>query len=199
MKRSAPAALRNRAPILEVLRELLGPSSRVLEVGSGTGEHADFFTESMPGWIWQPADVDAANVESVEAYRFEARRQNFLAPVLFDARSPAWPVDRADAVVSANVIHISPWSVALGLFDGAARVLEAGGLLVLYGPFRFSGSFTAESNAAFDARLRAEDPEWGVRDMEDIKRETDARGFEAPNVFPMPANNHVLAFRRRSA
>lgn len=197
VKRSAPAALRNRAPIFEVLSGLLPSSSRVLEVGSGTGQHADFFTGLAPGWIWQAADVDDSNVASTEAYRAEAGRPNFLAPVRLDARDAEWPVGRVDAVFSANVIHISPWSVALGLFDGAARVLSPTGLLVLYGPFRFSGGFTAESNAAFDGNLRGENPSWGVRDVDDIARETSLRGFGAPIAVPMPANNHVLAFAAR--
>lgn len=201
MKRSAPAALRNRAPILEVLKDVLGPEARVLEVASGTGEHADFFTQSVTGWIWQPTDVDAANLASIEAYRMEAARQNFLPASKLDAAGSDWPVTRYDAVFSANMIHIAPWPVALGLFAGAAQVLESAGALVLYGPFRFSGAFTAESNAAFDARLRGEDPTWGVRDLNDIQRETSARGFEPARVIPMPANNHVLVFplRRREA
>lgn len=196
MKRSAAAALRNRAPILDVLRELLGPTSRVLEVGSGTGQHAEFFTDAMPDWTWQPTDLDAANLASIDAYREETGRKNFLAARRLDAKSADWPGERYDAVFSANVIHIAPWPVAIGLFDGAARVLEAPGLLVLYGPFRFSGKFTAESNAAFDARLHGENAAWGVRDVDDLQKEALARGFEPPRIVTMPANNHVLAFRR---
>jgi SAM-dependent methyltransferase len=196
MKRNAPAALRNRAPILEVLRGLFESESRVLEVGSGTGQHADFFTENMPEWRWQPTDLDDANLASIDGYRQDAGRDNFLPPMRLDARGTEWPADRYDAVFSANMIHIAPWSVALGLFQGAERVLEPTGLLVLYGPFRFSGDFTAESNAAFDARLRGDDPEWGVRDLDDIRRETAVRGFVPPRIFAMPANNHVLVFGR---
>jgi SAM-dependent methyltransferase len=196
MKRSAPAALRNREPILDVLRELLEPTSRVLELGSGTGQHADFFTGSMPGWTWQPSDMDDANIASIEAYRAESARENFLPARKLDARDPVWPLEGCDAVFSANMIHISPWSVALGLFAGAARILGPQGLFVLYGPFRFSGKFTAASNAAFDARLRGDDPSWGVRDVGDIVRETSALGFADPRIIPMPANNHVLCFAR---
>jgi SAM-dependent methyltransferase len=199
MKRSAPAALRNRAPIFEVLRELIGPTGHVLEVGSGTGQHADFFTEHAPGWRWQPTDLDAANLASIEAYRTEAGRQNFLPALRLDARGTDWPRERYDAVFSANMIHIAPWPATLGLLTGAARVLAPSGVLVLYGPFRFSGAFTADSNAAFDARLRGEDPTWGVRDLDDLLREALSRGFAAPRVFPMPANNHVLAFTIASA
>lgn len=196
MKRSAPAALRNRAPILAVLEDLLGPAARVLEIASGTGQHADFLTEHAAGWIWQPTDVDDANLASIEAYRTEAARENFLPAVKLDAAGTNWPEAIYDAVFSANMIHITPWSVALGLFSGASRVLKPTGALILYGPFRFSGALTAESNAAFDARLRDEDPRWGVRDLDDIQRETGIRGFESPRIIPMPANNHVLAFRR---
>lgn len=198
MKRNAPAALRNRAPILEALRGIFRPQSRVLEVGSGTGQHADYFTENVPGWRWQPTDLDHANLASIAAYRTDAGRENFMSPVLLDTRSTEWPSGPYDAVFSANMIHIAPWPVALGLFAGAARVLEPVGMLVLYGPFRFSGRFTSESNAAFDARLRGDDPEWGVRDLDDIRRETLACGFEPPRIFEMPANNHVLAFVRGS-
>jgi SAM-dependent methyltransferase len=170
----------------------------VLEVGSGTGQHAQFFTENMPGWTWQPTDLDPANLDSIEAHRAEVSRDNFLPAVRLDASGSEWPSVSSDydAVFSANVIHISPWDVGVGLIAGAARVLKPDGLFLLYGPFRFSGVFTADSNAAFDARLRGEDPSWGVRDVDDIRREADARGFLAPRVVPMPANNHVLVFGR---
>jgi SAM-dependent methyltransferase len=196
MKRSAPASLRNRAPILDALRALIAPDSRILEVGSGTGQHADFFTENMSSWIWQPTDLDDSNLASIEAYRVEAGRANFLRPLRLDASGADWPRDPYDAVFSANMIHIAPWPVAIGLLEGASRALGPSGLLLLYGPFRFSGEFTAESNAAFDARLRSEDAAWGVRDIDDILREALARGFDVPRIIPMPANNHVLAFAR---
>jgi SAM-dependent methyltransferase len=196
MKKSAPAALRNRAPILAALREILGATARILEIGSGTGQHADFFTENMPGWMWRPTDLDDENRASVDAYRAEAGRANLLPALRLDVRQPEWPLERYDVVFSANVIHIAPWEVALAIVDGAARVLVPGGRLVFYGPFRFSGAFTAESNAAFDARLRGEDPAWGVRDLDDLRREAQARGFGAPRIVPMPANNHVIVFER---
>jgi len=199
MKRSAPAALRNCAPILDVLRGLFGPAPRVLEVGSGTGQHADFFTEAMPGWVWQPTEVDDASLASIEAYRHDGGRRNFLPARKLDVRTDDWPAERYDAVFCANVIHIAPWDVAIGLIDGAGRVLGPSGILVLYGPFRFSGTFTADSNAAFDARLRSEDAAWGVRDVDDLSKEARARGFDAPRIVAMPANNNVLAFARARA
>jgi len=175
-----------------VIRELLGASSRVLEVGSGTGQHAEYFTEQMPEWRWQPTDVDEANLASIEAHRLEANRENFLPALRLDASGSDWPAERYDAVFSANVTHIAPWAVARGLVSGAAHVLEPSGTLILYGPFRFSGMFTAESNAAFDARLRSENSTWGVRDVDDIRREATACGFESHRIVSMPANNHVL-------
>jgi len=198
MKRTATAAGRNREPILQALRDVLAPEARILEVGSGTGQHAQFFTEHMPGWLWQPTDRDDASLASIEAHRAEVGRGNFLPALRLDAAGAEWPnvPGGYDAVFSANVIHISPWSVGVGLIDGASRVLSPEGLLILYGPFRFSGEFTAESNAAFDARLRGEDPSWGVRDVDDIRREAAGRGFLAPRVVPMPANNHVMVFGR---
>jgi SAM-dependent methyltransferase len=175
---------------------VLPPVCTVLEVGSGTGQHSDFFTEQVPGWRWQPTDLDAENLACIAAYRADTDRENFLPPLRLDATSDDWPEGPYDAVFSANMIHIAPWGAALGLFEGAERVLGPEGLLVLYGPFRFSGTFTAESNAAFDARLRSEDPTWGVRDLDDLRRETGARGFAAPTILGMPANNHVLVFAR---
>src|SRR6185436_19024134 len=154
-----------RAPILQVLRGVLSAECDVLEVGSGTGQHADFFTEHVTGWRWQPTDLDDDNLACIAAYRSDAGRPNFLSPLRLDVTSDGWPAGPYDAVFSANMIHISPWAAAVGLFAGAERVLGPEGLLILYGPFRFSGSFTAESNAAFDARLRGEDPAWGVRDL----------------------------------
>ncbi len=169
----------------------------MLEVASGTGQHAAFMTEKMPGWIWQPTELDDRNLASIEAYRAEADRPNFLPARRLDATGTDWPRARYDAVFSANMVHIAPWSVAAGLIARGADALEPTGVLILYGPFRFSGMFTAESNAAFDARLRGEDPAWGVRDVDDLRREAAARGFEAPDIISMPANNHVLVFARK--
>lgn len=197
MKGHAPATLRNREPILAALRGLLPATARVLEIGSGTGEHAAFFCDAMPAWTWQPTDASPTALASIEAHRRTADASGLLPPRALDARTTDWPAGPFDAVFSANVIHIAPWTVCLGLLDGAGRVLGADGLLVLYGPFRFDGAFLADSNAAFDARLRAEDPEWGVRDVAELTREARARGFAEPERIALPANNHLLAFRRR--
>ncbi len=197
MKGHAPATLRNREPILAALRRLLPENARVLEIGSGTGEHAAFFCDAMPAWTWQPADPSPSARASIEAHRRETRSPGLLPAVALDARTADWPPGPFDAVFSANVIHISPWAVCLGLLDGASRVLAPGGRLVLYGPFRFEGAFLADSNAAFDARLQAENPEWGVRDISDLAACARARGFTEPQRFALPANNHLLAFARR--
>jgi SAM-dependent methyltransferase len=194
-QRHAPAADRNREPILEKMRQFLPDRARVLEIGSGTGQHAAFFT-SRTSWAWQPTDRDASAVASIEAYRLESQNSGFLAPLQLDVRGDAWQAGPFDCVFAANVIHISPWSVCLAILEGAARILVPSGTLVFYGPFRFNGEFTAESNAAFDARLRTDDPAWGVRDVSDIEAAARENGFtEPPRLVPMPANNHLLAFR----
>lgn len=198
MKGHAPATARNREPILAALRRLLPADARVLEVGSGTGEHAAFFGAAMPAWTWQPTDPNPAALASIDAHRRTVRAAGLLPAVALDARSDDWPPGPFDAVFSANVIHNAPWPVCVGLLDGASRVLAPGGLLLLYGPFRFDGVFLAASNAAFDARLRAEDPEWGVRDVAELGREARSRGFAAPLRTALPANNHLLAFRREN-
>ncbi|MBM4362086.1 MAG: DUF938 domain-containing protein [Deltaproteobacteria bacterium] len=189
----APAE-RNRAPILEALRELLPAAPRVLEIGSGTGQHAAYFTAEWPALTWQPTDESATGRASVAAYRAEGDPSRFLEPIALDVTRDPLPPGRWDAVFASNVVHITPWAVSVALLRAAARGFAPGGQLILYGPFRFSGTFTAESNAAFDARLRDSDPAWGVRDLADLSREAALLGFGAPRVLALPANNHVVAF-----
>jgi hypothetical protein len=196
-KRHAPATLRNRAPILGVLARVL-PPGLVLEVASGTGEHAAFFARELPEVRWQPTDPDPAALASIEAHRAEAKLANLLPALELDASSAAWPIDRADAIVAINMIHIAPFEACEGLFRGGGLRLDAGAPLVLYGPFRFDGVFSAPSNAAFDADLRARDPRWGVRDVADVDRAAAAGGFERVELVALPANNHAAVFRRRS-
>jgi SAM-dependent methyltransferase len=198
MKRHAPAAARNRDPILAVLRGLLPEGARVLEIASGTGEHAAAFARELPGVTWQPSDADPAALASIEAWRREEGRANLLPALEIDAAAPPWEVGEVDAVVAVNLVHIAPWPVAEGLFAGASRVLAARGVLFLYGPYRFDGAFTAPSNAAFDASLRAQDPAWGVRDVRDLTRLAEAGGLVHEAVVAMPANNHCLVYRRLS-
>ena len=196
MKRHAPATSRNREPILAVLRGLLPEGARVLEIASGTGEHAAAFARELPHVVWQPSDLDPEALASIEAWRGEEGAPNLLPALVLDASAPPWDVGEVDAVVAINLVHIAPWPAAVGLFAGAARALAPGGVLFLYGPYRFDGSFTAPSNAGFDASLRARDPAWGVRDVNDLTRLAEASGFVAEAVVPLPANNHCLVFRR---
>lgn len=195
MKRTAPAAARNREPILEVLRRVLPPRGLVLELASGSGEHAIHFAAALPDLTWQPTDVSPEAVASVAAWRDEAALPNLRPPLVLDATAP-WPVERADAVVAINLIHIAPWAVAEAVFAGAARVLVGDAPLITYGPYRFAGAFTAPSNAAFDADLRARDPAWGVRDVVDLDAAAAHVGLARVQTVALPANNHVLVWRR---
>ena len=196
-RRSAPAALRNREPIAEVLDDWLPAQGLVLEIASGTGEHAAYFAERFPALEWQPTDVHPDALGSIAAWRESVELPNLKAPLQLDASSPNWPVDRADAVLSINMVHISPWTSALGLIDGAARLLQAGAPLILYGPWLKDDIITAPSNEAFDADLRRRDSEWGLRRVEEFAAAADARGFDLDEVRRMPANNLMLLFRRR--
>ena len=193
----SPAVARNRDPILAVLRRHLPAQGTVLEIASGTGEHAAYLAPQFPHLVWQPTDVDPDALASIEAHRAAAGAPNLRAPIALDVTAPAWPVTRADAVVSINMIHISPWAAAQGLMAGAARLLPAGGVLYLYGPFKENGEHTAPSNAAFDASLRARDPQWGVRDIGEVRALADSHGFDFVERVAMPANNLSLVFRRR--
>jgi hypothetical protein len=195
----SPAVARNRDPILAVLRRVLPDQGTVLEIASGTGEHAGYFATHLPHLTWQPSDVDSDALASIAAHRAAADAPNLRAPLALDVMGSVWPVTHADAVVSINMIHISPWAAAQGLMSGASRLLVAGQPLYLYGPFKENGVHTAPSNAAFDASLRARDPQWGVRDLDDVRALADSHGFDFVERVAMPANNLSLVFRRRAA
>jgi hypothetical protein len=195
-RRSAPAALRNREPIAEVLREWLPSSGLVLEIASGTGEHARFFAEHFPALEWQPSDIHEDALTSIAAWRAAAALPNLHAPVVLDASSPDWPIDRADALLSINMVHISPWASALGLLDGAVRILPVGAPLILYGPWLSDEFETAPSNLAFDADLKARDPLWGLRSVEDFAAAAKQRDLLLEQTRRMPANNLMLLLRR---
>jgi cyclopropane fatty-acyl-phospholipid synthase-like methyltransferase len=197
VKRHAPATARNREPILEVLRPLLPGGSLVLEIASGTGEHAVFFAGRMPDVTWQPSDVDPESLASIEAHRAEAALPNLRAPLVIDAARGDLGGVGASAVVAVNMIHIAPWAACEGLVRGAAAALPDGGVLFLYGPYRIPGAPFAPSNEAFDASLRARDPAWGVRSLDDVTRLAEAAGLAREAVVAMPANNHSVVFRRR--
>ena len=193
---SSPAAERNAQPILDVLRRLLPAEARVLEIASGTGQHAAFFGAAMPGWQWQPSDGDAASMDSMAAWRADA--PNVLPPVVIDVMASDWPVGALpfDAVFCANMLHISPWATCAALMRGAARVLKPTGLLVTYGPYLEDDVPTAPGNLAFDASLRERNPAWGIRRIEDVVQQARAAGLRLVERTPMPANNLTLAFAR---
>ncbi|MFC7536913.1 DUF938 domain-containing protein [Sphingomonas sp. GCM10030256] len=197
VKLRAPAAARNREPIAQVLADWLPPSGLVLEVASGTGEHAIAFSRAFTQLEWQPSDPDRTAVASIEAWRESEGPSNLLPPLALDVRQPKWPVAQCDVVLAINMVHIAPWSASEGLIDGAARVLGRGGLLVLYGPWLVEGEPTAVSNLAFDADLRRRDPAWGLREVRDFANLAQARGLDLVEQRSMPANNRMLLFRRR--
>jgi hypothetical protein len=193
--RSAPAALRNREPIAEVLREWLPERGLVLEVASGTGEHAVHFAQVFPMLDWQPSDVHPDALASIGAWRQAAGLPNVRAPIVIDASVPDWPIDSADAVLNINMVHISPWSAALGLLDGSARVLARDAPLILYGPWLREDAPTAPSNLAFDQDLKSRDADWGLRRVEDFAAAAAERGLKLEQTQPMPANNLMLLLR----
>jgi len=194
-RRSAPAALRNREPIAEVLAEWLPTRGLVLEVASGSGEHAVYFAKRFTQLDWQPTDLHREALSSISAWRHTAGLANVREPLLLDAAADEWPVDHADAVLSINMVHISPWASALGLIAGAARVLAPGAPLILYGPWLKADIPTAPSNLAFDADLRGRDPDWGLRRVEDFA-EAARESFDLADIRHMPANNLMLLLRR---
>jgi SAM-dependent methyltransferase len=196
VRQCAPAAERNRGPIAAVLREVLPERGTVLEVASGTGQHAAYFARLFPHLVWQPSDPDPEALASIRAWRAEAGATNLLEPVELDAAAPCWPVERADALLCVNMVHISPWAATVGLIEGAGRVLTPGAPLILYGPYRRAGVPTAPSNEAFDASLRARDPEWGLRTLEAVRAEAEASGLRYERLFEMPANNVTAVFRK---
>ena len=197
-RRSAPAALRNREPIAEVLADWLPASGLVLEIASGTGEHAVFFAERFPKLEWQPSDVHPDALESIAAWRAAADLPNVRPPLVIDASQIDWSIEQGDAVLSINMVHISPWPSALGLIDGAARLLPPSGPLILYGPWLSEAVPTAPSNLAFDADLKRRDPEWGLRRVEDFAAAAHERGLELVETRQMPANNLMLLLKNSS-
>ena len=201
-KRFAPATERNRTPLLAVLESLLPESGTMLEVAAGTGQHAAFFAPRLaPRW-WLPTDLDEANIASIAAWREEVDAPNLLPPQPLDVLAPRWSVEASvlpepiSAIVNINMVHISPWSCCEALFDGAARILKPQAPILMYGPFKRGDEHTAPSNAAFDKQLRAQDPHWGVRNLEDVIDAAEARGFSLSVVVEMPANNLMVSFVR---
>ena len=207
--RHAPATQRNREPILEVLERILPPTGTVLEVASGTGEHAVFFAPRLQPRQWLPSDVSLNALESIVAWGENSECSNLHPPVKLDASASRWTIETKDApqwvvallkneplsaIASINMIHISPWESCLGLMAGAGRLLPAGGKLYLYGPFRQGGKHTAPSNEAFDESLRSQNPAWGVRNLEDVVAVAKQHHLTLQETVAMPANNLSVIF-----
>ena len=196
-RRFAPAAARNRDFILAVLRRHLPARGLVLEIASGSGEHAVHFATALPDLVFQPSDPDPHARASIDAWIDDSGLANVRPALDIDVVAAHWPVAAADAVVCINMIHIAPWRATQGLVRGAGRILPAGAPLFLYGPFRRDGAHTAPSNAAFDSDLRRRDPAWGVRDVEAVAALCAEHGLDLAAVEEMPANNLSLVFSAR--
>ena len=200
-RQNSPAAERNRQPILEVLQRVLPPRGVALEIASGTGQHAIHFAAGLPGWMWQPSDLQAEALTSITAWRAQvdagAPPTNLRAPVRLDVMAPDWPVpEPVDAIFCANMLHIAPWPTCAALMRGAARHLAAHGMLVTYGPYLVDGVTTAPGNLIFDESLRARNPAWGIRRLADVTHEAAQAGLRLREQIAMPANNLMLVFER---
>ena len=195
-RRTSPAAQRNLGAIEGVLAEVLPSRGLVLEIASGSGEHAMGLARAFTGVIWQPSDADPEALASIDAWASDGGPTNLRPALQLDATQWPWPVREADAIVCINMIHIAPWQACLGLMQGAGELLAVGAPLYLYGAMKVGGEFTAPSNADFDASLRARDPAWGVRDLEAVAAAARACGLELERTVAMPANNFSLIFRR---
>ncbi len=196
--RLSPAAERNKRPILEVLRQVLPAQGRVLEIASGTGQHAAWFTAAMPGWRWQPTDFQADALPSIRAWAADTGSANLLEPLQLDVMAPGWPVDPEpfDGIYCANMLHIAPWPTCAALMQGAARHLTDEGALITYGPYLEDGVPTSPGNLAFDESLRRENSAWGIRRREDVEQEARQAGLTLSERHAMPANNLLLVWRR---
>lgn len=195
MKQHAPATARNREPIREVLARVLPAQGLVLELAAGSGEHGVYFAAQFPALTWQPSDLDPVALASIAAWRAEAGLPNLREPLRIDVTEPSWPLDRADAVTCINMIHISPWAATDALLRGAARHLPSQGKLILYGPYLENGQ-AAASNLEFDASLKRRNPEWGLRELDEVTRVAASHGLHRQQVVPMPANNLTVVFVR---
>lgn len=196
MKRYSPAAARNIAPIADVLSHWLPEAGLVLELASGSGEHGLDFAARFPEIQWQPSDPDEGARASIAAWQREGALANYLPPLMVDATSAEWPVERADALVAINMVHISPWAASVGLFAGAGRILSAAAPIILYGPYWEADVAPALSNVAFDASLKSRNPQWGLRHVKAMVDAAKEQGFALKERRAMPANNIMLKFQR---
>jgi hypothetical protein len=192
VRRTAPAAERNKEPILDVLRRVLPARGLVLEIASGTGQHVAHFARALPALNWQPTETDGTSLASISAWC--EGLPNVRPPLVLDVHQQTWPVTAVNAIVCINMIHISPWQATLDVMAGAARTLDKGGVLFFYGPYRRGGAHTAPSNDTFDADLRRRNPEWGVRDIEAVEEIARGYGIALREAVAMPANNFSLVF-----
>jgi hypothetical protein len=191
------AAERNKGPIVDVLARVLPARGVVLELASGTGQHVIHFARTLPSLTWQPSDPDPELRESIALRVRDEQLANVNPPIDLDVTRLPWPLRTADALVCINLIHVSPWSATLALFEGAKALLPTQHVLFLYGPYRRHGRHTSESNAQFDSDLRAQDPAWGLRDLEAVSEVADRAGLGLTEIVEMPANNFSLVFKRR--
>jgi hypothetical protein len=192
----APATVRNRDFILDVLFDVLPTTGLILEIASGSGEHVVYFARNFPSLVFQPSDPEPEALLSVAAWVKAAQVTNVRAPIVLDASQSPWPIGSADGIICINMVHISPWDATVGLITGAAAILPPGSPLYLYGPYKREGFATAPSNQAFDRNLRDRNPDWGLRDLEAVAAIAQSVGFSIPAVTEMPANNLSVVFRR---
>lgn len=196
----AGATQRNRQPILEVLLQVLPPEGKILEIASGTGEHAVFFAPHLTPRYWIPSDCNPESIKSIQAWQKVSQLDNLHSPLIIDVRESPWEVEKLgieiDALININMIHIAPWEACLGLMEGASRLLPVGGILYLYGPYKQGGKHTAPSNLAFDAFLQNQNPQWGVRNLEDVVAVAQSRGLQLMKTLSMPANNLSVVFEK---
>jgi SAM-dependent methyltransferase len=193
MRPYAESCEKNKEPILAVLKEIFAERKRVLEIASGTGQHAVYFGSELPHLIWQPSEL-ARNLAGIQAWLDEAQLPNVLAPLAIDVNDAHWPVAAVDAIFNANTVHIISWPEVERLFAHIARAIEPGGYVCLYGPYNYGGNFTSESNARFDAWLKARDPNSGVRDFEAVNRLAATHGLNLLHDIEMPSNNRILVW-----
>lgn len=195
-RKFAPATARNRDPIMAVLLPWLRQGASVLEVASGSGEHAVHMAAARPDINWQPTDPDPSSRDSIAAWIAHSGAANINPPLELDVCATPWPVKSADLILCCNMIHIAPWPAAVALIDGAGRILSDDGVLFLYGPYKRDGAHTAPSNAAFDDSLRSRNSDWGIRDLEAVEEQAAASGLALADVVAMPANNFCVVFRK---
>lgn len=195
----SPVVARNKDAILTIVRDVLPSTGTVLEVASGTGEHIVYFAANLHNIRWQPTDAEPRALASIKAHVRAAGLANVLEPLKLDVHDQRWPVEHSDVIIAINMLHIAPWSATEALIERAADILAEGGLLYMYGSFSVGGVHVSESNAAFDAKLRSHNTEWGVRDVDHISKLAQARGLHLKSEIPMPANNLSLVYEKRSA